>query len=454
MSTPDQRREFATGVVARLRAEGFQALWAGGCVRDITLGLAPSDYDVATDARPEQVMGLFRKRTVPVGEAFGVVRVRGSHGSGLEVEVATFRSDGAYVDGRRPETVVFGSPRLDAERRDFTINGMFFDPFNGQVIDYVGGLADLRDRVLRAIGNPNARFEEDKLRLVRAVRFAARFGFAIESATRVALVAMAREINVVAAERIAQELRRMLVHETRAAAMDLLLRTGLMSAVMSPVAKMKGIFQGKPVQPEGDLWDHTLLVLELLPLDVSFPLALAALLHDVGKPPTMSTHHGRLAFHNHEQVGREIARALCRKLKLSNAESERVTWLVEFHQYLGEAKKLRESKLKRILAEPGIEELLVLHRADALASYGDTQQIDYCEYYLKNQPSGPINPPPLVTGHDLTRHGLTPGPQFSLILDAVREAQLDGLVNSKREALDWIDRRTAQGEWSVGVPSS
>jgi poly(A) polymerase len=450
---PDDRRVFATDVVGKLRGAGFQALWAGGCVRDLTLGLTPSDYDVATDARPEQVMDLFPRKTIPVGESFGVVIVRGPHGSNLEVEVATFRSDGAYVDGRRPESVVFSSPRLDAERRDFTINGMFLDPFSGEVIDYVGGLNDLHDNRLRAIGDPWARFREDKLRLLRAVRFAARFGMTIDPSTRAAVIAMADQLPVVAAERIAQELRRMLVHESRADAMDLMMNTRLMAAVLPAVVAMKGIFQGKPVQPEGDLWDHVLLVLKLLPRGPSFPLAFAALLHDVGKPATRSYHHGRPSFHNHEQVGRDIADAIGRRLKLSNAERERVNWLVEFHQYLGEAKKLRESKLKRVLASPGIDELLALHRADALASTGDTNQIDYCEYYLKAEPAGPINPPPLLTGHDLARHGLTQGPLFKTILDQVREAQLERSINSKREALEWIDRRIAAGELAGGDPS-
>lgn len=450
---PDAVRAFATEVVGRLRDGGFQALWAGGCVRDLTLGLTPSDYDVATDARPEQVMALFKKRTIPVGESFGVVRVRGPHGSGLEVEVATFRSDGAYVDGRRPESVVFSSPQLDAERRDFTINGMFLDPATGDVIDYVGGRADLQNHVLRAIGDPAARFREDKLRLLRAVRFAARFGLAIDPATRAALEAMADQLPVVAPERIAQELRRMLVHETRGVAMDLMLDTGLMAAVLPEVVAMKGVFQGKPVQPEGDLWDHTRLVLDNLPPAPSFPLAFAALLHDVGKPKTHEIHDGRFRFHHHEAVGRGIADAIGRRLRLSNAEREQTAWLVEFHQYLGNAKHLREAKLKRILAHPGINDLLALHRADALASHGDTSQIDYCEEYLRAEPTGPINPPPLLTGHDLVRHGLNPGRHFAVILDAVREAQLERAVHGKREALEWVDRKIAAGELPGREPS-
>jgi poly(A) polymerase len=434
------RREFATEVVRRLRDAGHQALWAGGCVRDLLLGQVPSDYDVATSATPAQVMSLFRYRTIPVGAAFGVVRVRSQHAGGGEVEVATFRSDGAYIDGRHPESVVFGSPQLDAARRDFTINGMFLDPLTDTLIDYVGGQADLKAGVLRAIGNPRARFGEDKLRLIRAVRFAARFELTIDPATRAALVAMAQEIKAVSAERIAQELRRMLIHSSRASAMNLALEIGLVAAVLPPLVAMKGIFQGKPRQPEGDLWDHTMLVLRYLPPDPSFTLAMAALLHDVGKPATRAMQNGRMSFHHHEQVGRQIADGLCRSLKLSNAERERIDWLVEYHQYLGEAKRLREAKLKRMLAQPGIQELLALHRADALASFGECPQIDYCEYYLRVQPAGPINPPPLVTGHDLVRHGLSPGTHFATILDQIREAQLDRVVNSKREALEWLDR--------------
>jgi poly(A) polymerase len=330
---------------------------------------------------------------------------------------------------------------------------MFLDPFTGEIIDYVGGLADLKASVLRAIGDPAARFREDKLRLLRAVRFAARFDLAIDPATRTALLAMASQVRMVAMERVAQELCRMLVHESRAAAMQLVMETGLMAAVLPPVVAMKGVFQGKPVQPEGDLWDHVLLVLKLLPGAPSFPLAFAALLHDVGKPATRALHHGRSSFHYHEQAGREITDRLCRSLKLSNSERERVTWLVEYHQYLGEAKRLRESKLKRILAHPGIRDLLALHRADALASTGDASQIDYCEHYLDTEPAGPIDPPPLLTGNDLVRHGLKPGPLFKKLLEQLREAQLDGIMNSKQEALEWINVKLAEGE-SPGTQSS
>ncbi|MGZ3470560.1 MAG: CCA tRNA nucleotidyltransferase, partial [Isosphaeraceae bacterium] len=396
MSEAQARRDFALEVVLRLRRAGFQALWAGGCVRDLLLGLVPVDYDVATDATPEQVMLSLPFRAITVGISFGVVRIRHPRMHGIEVEVATFRSDSAYVDGRRPAAVVFSSPELDAARRDFTINGMFMDPESSQVIDYVGGLDDLRNQVLRAIGDPAERFREDKLRLLRAIRFAARFNLEIEPNTLQSLRAMAGEVVVVSPERIAQELRRMLVHENRAQAMNMALEVGLVAAILPPLVDMRGLFQGKPVQPEGDLWDHTMLVLRLLPVRPSFTLAFAALVHDVGKPFTRANHHGRTSFHSHDQVGSRIADRLCRNLRLSNVERERITWLVAFHKYLGEAKKLREAKLKRVLAQPGIDELLALHRADALASTGDTEHVDYCAYYLKNQPAGPINPPPLL----------------------------------------------------------
>ena len=238
----------------------------------------------------------------------------------------------------------------------------------------------------------------------------------------------------------------MMVHPNRAGAVQEMLDLGLAAAILPPIVPMRGIYQGKPMQPEGDLWDHTLLVLDLLPPEPSFPLAFAALLHDVGKPATKSTYNGRFSFHHHEQVGRQIAVDVCRRLKLSNMERERIAWLVEYHQYLGEAKKLRESKLKRMLAMPGIDELLALHRADALASFGECPQVEYCEYYMQAQPTGPINPPPLVTGHDLVRHGLTPGVHFAGLLDQIREAQLDRVVNSKREALEWLDQRLASQE--------
>jgi poly(A) polymerase len=446
-------REFAIDVVKRLQEAGYQALWAGGCVRDEVLGLVPKDYDVATDARPEQVRRLFR-RTVAVGISFGVVEVLGPRTPEglLKVQVATFRSDGVYSDGRHPDEVVFSSAREDALRRDFTINGMFYDPLAKQLIDYVGGQEDLQKRVLRAIGDPATRFKEDKLRLLRAVRMATRFDLTLDPATEAAIKAMADQIKVVTEERIAEELRKMLVVPQRARGVNLLLDVGLARAILPEVVPMKGLPQGPPGAPTGDLWGHVLRVLELLGPQLSFPLAFAALLHDVGKPRTVGRTPDRYTFYYHEHVGCRMASEICLRLKLSNVERERVEWLVEKHQVLCDVRQMRTSKVKMLLVHPGIRELLALHRADALACGRRTDHVDYCEYLLTEWSQEELNPPPLITGHDLTRHGLEPGPLFKRLLDAVREAQLDGTITTPKEALEMVDRLL--GEWRKETDSS
>jgi poly(A) polymerase len=435
-------REFALGVVRRLHEAGHVALWAGGCVRDELLGLVPKDYDVATDARPEQIKRLF-KRHVTVGESFGVVMVLGPRpeaGDALQVEVATFRTDVSYSDGRRPDEVIFSSPKEDALRRDFTVNGMFFDPLKSQVIDYVGGQQDLHARILRAIGDPGQRFREDKLRLLRAIRIATRFELTIDPATAFAIAAMAPEITVVSAERIAKELRELLVHPRRVRGLTLLLDLGLAKPILPEIVPMRGLPQGSPHQPSGDLWEHVLRVMDLLGLEPSFPLALAALLHDVGKPRTVGRTPDRYTFHSHEHVGARLAGEIALRLKLSNAERDRIVWLVEKHQYLADARRLRPSKLKTILAQPGIHELLALHRADALASGRSIDHVEYCEALLREWTADDLNPPPLLTGHDLAQHGLAPGPRFKELLDAVREAQLDGTIRTYAEAWELAQR--------------
>jgi poly(A) polymerase len=433
-------REFAVSVVERLRERGYDALWAGGCVRDELLGLVPQDYDVATSALPEEVRRLF-PRSIGVGASFGVMKVLGPRGNPqpLEVEVATFRSDVSYSDGRHPDRVVFSSAREDALRRDFTINGMFFDPLKGEVIDYVGGRADLSARVLRAIGDPAQRFAEDKLRLVRAIRIAARFELEIEPTTAGAISSMAPQILVVSAERIGDELEKMLVHPRRAASMDLLLQVGLIDAILPELVPMRGLPQGLPHAPTGDLWDHVMRVLQRVE-HPTFPLALAALLHDVGKPRTVGRTADRYTFYHHEHVGARIADEICLRLKLSNAIRSRVVWLVEKHQILSDARRMRLSKLKVLLAHPGIEELLQLHLADALASEHSTDHVDYCRQLLREWSPEELNPPPIITGDDLIQHGLTPGPDYKRLLDAVREAQLDGTVTTREQALELVDR--------------
>lgn len=445
MANPKARRDFAKEVVRRLRDAGFQALWAGGCVRDLLMGLSPADYDVATDAKPDQVMRILPYKALTMGVSFGVVRVRHPRIRGNEVEIATFRSDLEYLDGRHPSGIVFSTPQADAERRDFTINGMFMDPLEDRVIDYVGGRADLEARVLRAIGDPAARFEEDRLRLLRAARFASRFDLRIEPKTLEAIQAMAGQVISVSAERIGEELRRMLTHRNRAIAMRMAMDLGLIRAILPEMAAIRGVFPASSNQTNGDLWDHALRVLALLPESPSFTLAFAALIQDVGAADRPPGHEEK----DPDRTGGARADEIARRLRFSNAERARVAWLVAQHRSLVGAKGLRESALKRLLASPGIDELLALHRADALARTGEAQHVDFCERYLRDQPDGPINPPPLLTGADLKSHGLKPGAQFKIILEQLRDAQLERRVNDKQEAIAWLDRALADGTFSA-----
>ncbi len=438
-------REFAISVVERLQQAGFEALWAGGCVRDELLGLVPKDYDIASTARPEEVQKTFRK-TVAVGAAFGVIEVLGPRvdGQHLKVQVATFRSDQGYSDGRRPDSVTFTSAREDALRRDFTINGMFFDPLRGQLIDYVGGQEDLQTRVLRAIGDPHVRFDEDKLRMLRAVRIATRFDLVMEPTTIAAIRQMAPQLRVVSAERIAEELRQLLIHPRRVRGLNLLREMELLAGTFPEAIPMIGLPQGTPSRPTGDLWSHVMRVLDYLGPTPSFPLALATFLHDVGKPRTMKQLGDKFTFYHHEHVGAKMAQQLGRRLRLSNAEAEKTVWLVDRHQYLCDAKQMRTHKLKMMLSHPEIHELLALHRADALATGTSVDHVDYCEFLLREWSPEEINPPPLLTGHDLTRYGFTPGPGFKIILDRVREAQLDGTIRSVPDALVFAENVAAE----------
>jgi poly(A) polymerase len=444
-------REFAIDVVKRLQEAGYQALWAGGCVRDELLGLTPKDYDVATDARPDEVRRLFR-RTVAVGMSFGVVEVLGprTNSEMLRIQVATFRSDVSYSDGRHPDEVVFSSPKEDAQRRDFTINGMFFDPVRKELLDFVGGQEDLRARRLRAIGDPVIRFTEDKLRLLRAVRLATRFELEIDPATAAAARMMADQITQVSAERIADELRKMLVCAQRTRGVRLLDELGLVKPILPELLPMKELPQGLPAAPTGTLWDHVLRVLDFLEPDAPFVLVFAALLHDIGKPRVVGRTPERYTFYYHEHVGRRMASDICQRLKLSNAEREPIEWLVEKHQFLCDARQMRTSKLKMILAHPDIRLLLALHRADALASGKSTEHVEYCEYLLREWTQADLNPPPVITGHDLMRHGIPPGPLYKRLLDAVREAQLEGTVTTLKQALELVDRLLAEGGGTPG----
>lgn len=430
-------RELATEVARRLCTRGYRAIFAGGCVRDHLLGREPKDYDIATIARPEQVLEIY-PHAVLVGVQFGVVRV---HHRGKEFEVATFRREGAYLDGRRPSEVAFSDEREDALRRDFTINGMFLDPETGEVIDYVGGRADLAARVVRAIGDPRDRFREDHLRLLRAVRFAAGLGFAIDPATEAAIREMAHLIGMVSAERVRDELWKLLAGPDPRRGVELLDATGLLAHIFPEVVAMKGVPQPLGDPPGGDVWTHTLHVLGSLERPTP-ELAVAALLHDIGKPKTLVVAE-RIRFERHAEVGAEMAEEVCRRLKCSTSETETVTALVRDHMKFLNVRDMRVSTLKRFLREPHFEALLALHKADCPGCHRDLSNWEYClekrEELARRQE--PLRPEPLLTGHDLIGEGYAPGPRFGEILAAVEDAQLEGTLRTREEALAFVRER-------------
>ncbi len=424
----DTQRQSAELICRQLVAAGHRALFAGGCVRDMLLGIAPKDYDVATNATPAQVAELFPK-TVAVGAAFGVMLVMLHEG---QFEVATFRSDGPYEDGRHPSSVTFSDEREDAARRDFTINAMFFDPATDSVIDYVGGQNDLHARIVRTVGDSRARFAEDHLRLLRAVRFAARFGFTIEPETRAALTEMAHLVTTTSAERIRDEIVKMLVDGGGGRAIRLMDETGLLTHVLPEIARMKGVAQPEEYHPEGDVFTHTCILADMLK-GTSPTLALGTLLHDTGKPETM-TIEDRMRFNNHDKVGACIAENVCKRMRLSNDDTDRIVWLVAQHMRLAHAPQMRESKLKRFVREPGFTELLQLGRFDCMASHGDLSTIEWIEHYIENLPPEAIRPVPLISGNELIEMGFEPGPVFKEILQSIEDAQLEGEIKTPEEA--------------------
>jgi len=430
---PVSAREASGRVVRRLQEAGYTAYFAGGCVRDMIMGRQSDDYDVATDARPEDVTALF-VRTIEVGAQFGVVIVMED---GHQVEVATFRSDDAYIDGRHPESVTFSSPQQDAQRRDFTINGLFYDPVADKVLDFVGGRKDIEAKIIRAIGDPAARFREDHLRLLRAVRFAARFGFEIEEETLRAVRELAPLITKVSAERICAELEKMFVDSSRVRAMMLLDSTGLLEQVLPEVCRMKGVEQPENYHPEGDVFTHSVRCLEFLQKP-DFVTALATLLHDVGKSEARSTENGRTTFYRHEIIGEKTARTICGRLKMSRKDTDTVAWLVRKHMIFKDARNMRESRLKRLFAEDAYESLEELCGADALASTGDLSDCEYCRLRREQMSEEEIKPAPLLNGRDLIEMGLEPGPIFSKLLDSVYEEQLEGALRNKEDAVKHV----------------
>ncbi|MGA7755905.1 MAG: CCA tRNA nucleotidyltransferase [Candidatus Sulfotelmatobacter sp.] len=440
----------AASVVQTVRRSGFQAYLVGGCVRDLLLGREPKDYDVATDATSAQVMGLFPE-TYAVGAQFGVVLVPQSSKESSEslgqssqakaVEVATFRSDIGYSDGRHPDEVRFScDPREDVARRDFTINGMLLDPVSREVLDFVGGRDDLAAGIIRTIGDPEKRFAEDKLRMLRAVRFASRFEYQIEPATFAAIQKLAHQIHVVSRERVRDELTRMLTEGHARRALLLLDESGLLREVLPEISAMKGVAQPREFHPEGDVFVHTLLLLENLPHPCPLTLAWGALLHDVGKPATFRVAPDRIRFDGHVEVGVKMAEEICQRMRFSNDEAEQILALVDNHMRFGQATRMKESTLKRFLRLPGFEEHLALHRADCLASHRNLATYEFVQRKRSEIPPEKIRPRPLVTGDDLIEAGHVPGPRFRQILEAVEDAQLEGRLCSRDAALEFVLR--------------
>jgi poly(A) polymerase len=438
----DRVLQAARAVAARLKAAGHTALFAGGAVRDRLLGRTPTDVDVATDATPDRVRALF-ERTGAVGERFGVVVVSDPDPD-APVEVATFRAEEAYTDGRRPDAVRFATLAEDALRRDFTINALYEDPVTGEVIDRVGGRADLDARLIRAVGDPAVRFREDHLRLLRAVRFAAELGFGLEEATLRAVTDAAPLVSRVATERAFAELTRLIVAAYRRRGLELLRETGLLRELLPEVAALEGVEQPPAYHPEGDCWAHQLLVMERLGPRPGPELAWGALLHDIGKPPTFRVAE-RIRFDGHARVGAAMADHLLARLRAPRPLREVAVELVRDHLRFIDVQRMREATLKRFLRRETAELHLALHRADCLGSHGKLDNWRFCterlERYRREGAEEALRPPPLVTGHDLIARGYLPGRAFREMLDAVEDAQLEGEVTTTEDALALVEER-------------
>jgi poly(A) polymerase len=430
----------AERVCRTLREAGHQAYFVGGCVRDLLLGREPADYDVATDATPDRVQQLF-PRSLAVGAQFGVIVVTDEAASGdsIQIEVATFRSDVGYSDGRHPDHVVYAkSPAEDVKRRDFTINALLLDPETKEVLDFVGGRDDLRAGIIRAIGRPEDRFREDKLRMVRAVRFAARFRYAIEAATFSAIAKLAPEIHQVSAERLHDELTKLLTEGAARRGFELLDETRLLPELLPEIARMKGVEQPPQFHPEGDVWTHTLMMLEGLTAGCSPTRAWGVLLHDVGKPPTFappSGPNGRIRFDRHVEVGVVMAEEICRRFRFSNDDTAQIAALVANHLKFKDVPQMKPATLKRFVRLDRFEEHLELHRLDCLSSHRHLENYELVRQFVADTPPEQVRPRRLLTGNDLVALGLKPGPSFKAILESIEEAQLNGKISTKDEAL-------------------
>jgi putative nucleotidyltransferase with HDIG domain len=426
----------AAEVVARLRANGHQAYFVGGCVRDLLLQRDPKDFDVATSALPERVLALFDK-TFAVGAHFGVVLVLSGE---IVTEVATFRNDGVYSDGRHPDGVRFSSsPQEDVKRRDFTINGLMLDPDDGSVLDWVGGVQDLQAGLIRAIGDPFERFTEDKLRMLRAVRFAARFGFGMDPGTEKAIQRLAPEVSQVSRERVRDELNRMLTEGRARRALELLDETGLLQQVLPEVVRLKGVEQPPQFHPEGDVWTHTLIMMEGLPAGCPVTLAWGVLLHDIGKPATFRVAPDRIRFDGHVEAGIHIAEDICGRLRFANHETQQILELIGNHMRFGAVRQMKKSTLKRFFRLEQFDQHLALHRLDCLSSHGSLESYDFARERFETVPQEQVRPPLLLNGRDLIAAGYRPGPMFSKMLALAEDAQLEGSVMTREEALALVE---------------
>jgi poly(A) polymerase len=443
IDTAESKREairlLAQEVISRLRAAGHEAWLVGGCVRDLLLGREPEDYDIATNARPDRVLEIFPKADT-VGAHFGVVLVKGA---GIAVEVATFRSDHSYHDGRHPETVTYEmDARQDVLRRDFTINALLMDPDTREIRDYVGGVEDLKRGIVRTVGDPARRFAEDHLRMLRALRFAARLGFTIEDRTMSAIRTLRGSVLGVAAERVRDELTRILTEGGARRGFELLDETGLLEVLLPEVAAMKGVAQPPEFHPEGDVWVHTLLMLEAL-REPSATLAWGVLLHDAGKPPTFRV-ADRIRFDGHVEKGVAIARSILGRLRFSNDEVDQITALVENHMKFMDAPRMKQSTLKRFLRMPRFSEHLELHRLDCRSSHGSMDNYEFVKRALDEIPEEELRPTRLVTGRELIAAGYEPGPAFKRMLEWAETAQLEGRLRTPEEALAAVENEFAK----------
>jgi poly(A) polymerase len=439
---------FAEHICRTLRLAGHQAYFVGGCVRDILLHREPADYDVATDATPERVERIF-PNSLTVGAKFGVVVVvqepdlsNDAKAPSAMVEVATFRSDVGYSDGRHPDQVVYAStPQEDVQRRDFTINGLLLDPQTNEILDFVGGRDDLRAGIIRAIGRPEERFREDKLRMLRAIRFAARFGYAIEPETMRAIQLLAPEIQQVSAERLRDELTKLLTEGAARRGFELLAETRLLPELLPEISRMKGVEQPPQFHPEGDVWIHTLLMLEGLPPGSSPTLAWGVLLHDVGKPATFSPPsgpNGRIRFDRHVEVGTRMAEEICSRLRFSNDDTAQIASLVANHLRFKDAPQMKRATLKRFVRLDRFEEHMELHLLDCSSSHRNLDNYEFMRRFLAETPPEDVRPTRLLTGDDLIGLGFRPGPEFREILDAAEDAQLEGSIGSRDDAFAWV----------------